>query len=201
MCDGCPIGHFKMSSKLQRDFAAYFDKNQETECKDTLTDHTRDVRRAIALLKNPWMIIDIPRQLREIVQPSATVSSSVQTAPKLSDMDVTQPLKPLAQHEKASPHFLCVQLCALRDFCDKHDCHEAGTSVPGSRSARDIDRIHFDPDRRHAASNEALGSTLVVRNRQVRLIDDEGAIIAIIHLRQGRRRQPKGFRTTFQDEP
>jgi len=100
MCDGFPIDHFKMSSKLQRDFAAYFDKNQETECEDTLTDHTRDVRRAIALLKNPWMIIDIPRQLRETVQPSATVSSSVQTAPKLSDMDATQPLNPLAQHEK-----------------------------------------------------------------------------------------------------
>ena len=37
----------------------------------------------LALLKNPWMIIDIPRQLREAARSNATVSSSVQIVPRV----------------------------------------------------------------------------------------------------------------------
>ena len=87
----------------------------------------------LALLKHPWMMIDIPRQLREAARSNATVSSSVQVVPESSNLEATHPLNPLVQHEK---DLLRATACALPQHDpDGHDqnakaiFHEDNTSV------------------------------------------------------------------------
>jgi len=46
----------------------------------------------------------------------------------------------------------------------------------------DVGQIRVDANRRHALHNEALGTTLVLRARQLRFVDDKGAIVFVIHL-------------------
>ena len=119
-----------------------------------------------------------------MLRATRAISTSVTPLVVNTPMSVRKSNSFKAPQRVAGPDLLSVRLGSFCDLRHKADRYEARSGVTRGRRIHDASYIRDYTDRRHGLNNEdeALRTTLVLWSREMRLFDDERAVVFIIYL-------------------